>query len=140
MTALDPADAIQVGVYGLLTGDATLAAMAGVYDGAPEQASLPYVVIGEMTSIPAGVHGVEGRETVVVTHTWAKAHGMKPVNDIASRVVRLLQHGHAALDTKVTGHKVWMVSHEFAHTLDDPEPGLRHRVDRFRVWTSQEGA
>lgn len=138
MPALDPADALQVGVYGLLTSDATLVAMAGVFDGPPEGVAYPYVVIGEMTSTPEGVHGVEGRETVVTVHTWARSRGMKAVNDVGARVVRLLHHRHADLNTRVSGHRVWRVSHEFAHALDDPEPELRHRVDRFRVWTSQE--
>lgn len=139
MSAIDPADALQVGLYSVLSADSTLTGLASVYDGVPEGSSPPYVVIGQMTSTPGGVHGVEGRETVVTLHSWAVAKGFKPVNVIGARLVRLLHHGEAALDLATSGHVVWMVRHEFAQTLDDPEPGLRHRVDQFRVWTSQEG-
>lgn len=140
MTAVDPSNALQAGLYALLSGDATLAGLVGgVYDGVPENASPPYVTIGEITSIPDGVHGKEGRQTSVMVHTWTSGDGMAPANAIGARVVALLWHRHAALDAVVSGHDVWRVSHEFAQTMDDPEPHLRHRVDRFRIWSSQSG-
>lgn len=138
MSAVDPADALQVGLYSLLDGDATLTALAGVYDGVPEDAEPPYVVIGEMLSTPDDVHGAEGRQTSVTLHTWARSQSFRPVNAIGARLSALLTHGETALDAVVTGHKVYMIEHEFAQTLVDPEPGIRHRVDRFRVWTAQE--
>ena len=137
MAASDPADALQAGVYALLSADATLTALAGVYDGVPETAEPAWVIIGEMTSLPDGVHGTEGRQTSATIHSWTRSDGFKPTNEIGARVVALLWHQHAALDAAVAGHKVWRVDHEFAQTLDDPEPHLRHRVDRFRIWTSQ---
>lgn len=137
-TANDPADALQVGLYGLLSGDATLAALADVYDGVPEDVEPPYVVIGEMTSLPDGSHGGTGRQTSATLHTWTRAESHRPGNQIGARVVALLTHQPAALDAHVTGHEVWRVAHEFAQTLVDPTPGIRHRVDRFRIWTTQE--
>lgn len=138
MSATDPADAIQAGIYSLLTGDATLGGLVtGVYDGPPEDASLDYVVLGEMTSLPDGTHDAEGRETTAVLHTWTRAESHKPGNTIGARLAALLTHRHADLDPLVAGHKVWRIEHEFAQTLVDPQPGIRHRVDRFRVWSSQ---
>jgi hypothetical protein len=136
--ANDPADALQVGLYSLLSGDATLAALADVYDEVPEDAEPAYVVLGEMLSLPDGAHGAHGRETSAVLHTWTRAPSSRPGNAIGARLVALLARQHAALDAEVTGHTVWMIEHEFAQTLRDPEPGIRHRVDRFRVWTRQE--
>ncbi len=138
MAAVDPADALQEGLYELLSGDATLAGLASVYDGVPEAAEPAWVVIGEMVATPDGVHGLEGRETAATLHTWTRAHSFAPANAIGARLVALLWHRHADLDALVTGHRVWRVEHEFAQTLVDPEPDLRHRVDRFRIWTSQE--
>jgi hypothetical protein len=137
MPATDPADAIQAGVYALLTADTTLDALVtGVHDGlAPEDAERDYVVIGEMTSSPDGSHSGEGRQTVAMLHTWTQAEGFKSANAIGARLVALLWHRHAELDAVVAGHQVWRVDHEFAQTLLDPQPGIRHRVDRFRVWT-----
>lgn len=136
--AADPADAIQAGIFALLSGDATLAALAGVYDGVPEGTEPPYVVIGEMLSSPDGAHDGHGRQTTAVLHTWTRAESHRPGNEIGARLVALLWGQHAALAAVVTGHTVWRVDHEFAQTLDDPEPGIRHRVDHFRIWTSQE--
>jgi hypothetical protein len=138
LSAVDPADALQVGVYQLLTGDSALDALVeGVYDHVPEDAEPDYVVIGEMMSTPDGVHGTEGRQTSAVLHTWTRAESHRPGNQIGARLVALLWHRHADLDALVTGHEVWRIEHEFAQTLVDPEPGIRHRVDRFRIWTSQ---
>lgn len=135
-TASDPADALQVGLYELLTGAPELG--ADVYDDVPEDGEPPYVVIGEMMSTPDGAHNSHGRQTAVTLHTWTRAQSHRPGNQIGGRLVALLTHRHAELDALVDGHTVWSVEHEFAQTLVDPKPGIRHRVDRFRVWTRQE--
>ncbi len=132
--ASDPADALQVGLYELLSSDAELT----VYDDVPDGTDPPYVVIGEMDSAPDGAHGSHGRETAVVLHTWTRAESHRPGNQIGARLAALLTHRAADLDPLVTGHTVWRIEHEFAQTLVDPEPGIRHRVDRFRIWTRQE--
>lgn len=139
MAAIDPADAIQAGIFTLLDGDAALGGLiSGVYDGtAPEDASLDYVVVGEMTAVPDGTHDAEGSQTLAVIHSWSHSEGFAPANAIGARIVALLWHRHAELDAAVAGHKVWRVDHEFAQTLVDPQPGIRHRVDHFRIWSSQ---
>ena len=141
--ASDPADALQVGLYSLLTGDATLDALVvGVYDGTPEDITLDqgegYVVLGEMFSLPEGTHDSTGRETDAVLHTWTRSESFRAPNAIGARLAALLTHQAATLDALVSGHDVWRVAHEFSQTLDDTEPGIRHRIDRFRIWTSQE--
>lgn len=139
MAATDPADALQAGLFALLGGDATLAGLvSGVYDGVPEDKEPAWVTIGDVQSLPDGVHGREGRQTAATIHTWTRGDGYSPTNAIGARIVALLWHRHADLDPLVAGHKVWKVEHEFSQTLGDPEPHIRHRVDRFRIWTSQE--
>lgn len=141
MSAVDPADAIQAGLYALLTDEDTgiLGLVTGVFDGPPEDTELDYVTIGEMIATPDGTHDGEGRQTVVTFHTWTRALSHAPGNEIGARIVALLTHRAADLDAAVDGHTVWRVDHEFSQTLVDPEPGIRHRVDRFRIWSSQEG-
>lgn len=135
---MDPADALQLGIYSRLTSDAPLMSLVtGVYDGVREFGELDYVTIGEMTSSPDGVHGVDGRQTVASIHTWTRAESHAPGNTIAGHVVGLLLHQHVALDSVVSGHRVWRVTHEFAQNFVDPEPHVRHRVDRFRIYTSE---
>lgn len=137
-TYADPGGALQAGLYSRLANDATLTALADVYDGVPEGVEPDYVVIGEFTASPDYAHGSHGRSTSCVLHTWTRAESHVPGNAIGARVAALLNHQHAALDALVAGHTVWRVEHEFSQTLDDPEPGIRHRIDRFRVWTRQE--
>lgn len=138
MATIDPADALQVGIYARLSSDATLVGMVtGFYDGVPESAAFPYVTIGEVTATVDGTHSAPGRAMVATLHTWTRAQSHRPGNQIGARIVALLDHLHFDLDPLVTGHKVWRIVHEFSQTLIDPEPGIRHRVDRFRIFTSQ---
>lgn len=139
--AIDPADSLQVGIYELLTNDATLMALVtGVYDQVPEEATPPYVVIGEMLSTEDSVHNGHGRQTAVMLHTWTRERSFRPGNQAAAQLVALLTRRQDTLDTLVDDHTVYMAAHEFSQTLRDPDPEIRHRVDRFRIWTRQEDA
>lgn len=129
----DPADAIQVGLYQLLSSDPTLR----VRDGIPEDQNPPFVTIGEVMSSPDGSHSTFGRQTTATIHTWTRAESMAPGNAIGDKIGALLSAGEEALDPLVAGHVVWMVMHEYTSTQIDPEPGIRHRIDRFRIYTSQ---
>lgn len=134
----DPADALQAGIYALLSADAGVSALADVYDEVPEDVSAPYVVLGEVVTTDASTHDGQGRETVATLHTWTKARSFKPGNDIGAALVAALDRQAATLDAEVAGHSVWWTRHESAHTMRDPDPTLRHRVDTFRVRTSQD--
>lgn len=139
MTASDPADAVQVGLFTLLDSDVTMSDLTtGIFDDVPEGQPHPYVVIGEALSTPANVHGRHGRQVVSTLHTWTRARSHRPGNQIGARLVALLAQGHAALDPLVDGHSVWMVNHEFHQVLRDPDREIRHRIDRVRIWTSQD--
>ena len=140
MTTSDPADAVQVGIRAVLLGDAQLQVLIGerVYDEPPEDLPFPYVHIGEVTQIPDGTHDRPGRQVAATIHTWAKARSARPVNQIGARIVALLDNGETAVDAATTGHTVWMVKHEFSQTLRDPDRSIRHRIDRVRVYTSQD--
>lgn len=139
--ALDPVDAVQVGLHQLLTGDEILMqalAGEGVYDEVPEGASLDYVVIRDLLSIPDGAHDTHGRQVTATIHTWTLARSNRPGSDIGTRLVALLDHQHAALDALVPGHAVWRIAHEFHQSLPDPNREIRHRIDRFRIYVHQE--
>jgi hypothetical protein len=142
VATVDPTDAVQVGIRAVLLADAALVALLAdaesVWDEPPEEALFPYVHIGEVTSISDGTHSAQGRQVVPTIHTWAKARSARPVNEIGARVVAVLDLQEAALDAAVTGVTVWMVLHEFSQTLRDPDRTIRHRIDRFRIYTSQD--
>nr|WP_281373649.1 DUF3168 domain-containing protein [Haloechinothrix aidingensis] len=122
-----------------MTGDTALMDLVtGVYDEVPEDAELDYVRIGDVQSSPDNTHGRHGRQLVHTIHTWSRARSSRPGNRIGERLVALLARNHAALDTHVAGHAVYLIAHESTQQLRDPEPSIRHRVDRFRIYTAQE--
>lgn len=138
---IDPVQAVQVGIRALLLARSTLTDIIGprsVWDEPPEDESMPYVHIGEATSIPDGVHTGQGRQVAATLHSWAKARSAEAVNEIGVELVAALDHQHAALDAATSGVTVWMVKHEFSQTLRDPDRTIRHRIDRFRIYTTQE--
>lgn len=137
--ATDPAWPVQVGIRQLLTADVQLSGLiVDVYDEPPEDISGDYVTVNDLFSTPDAAHGRHGRQVVATLHTWTRARSNKPGNDIGNRLVALLTRQASDLDTLVDGHTVWMVVHEFHQNLRDPQPGVRHRVDRFRIRTAQE--
>lgn len=139
---IDPCEAVQVGIRAVLLGDAQLVAMLSddqsVWDEPPEDEGYPYVHIGEVTSIIDGTHSGQGRQVVETIHSWARSRTAALVNEIGARVVAALDLQHVALDAAVSGVTVWMVRHEFSQTMRDPDRTIRHRIDRFRIYTSQE--
>lgn len=139
MTVADPSRPLQAGLYALLSGDAELTALAGVYDEVPEDVAGDYVVLGpRKSSIPDDVHGGHGRQNVITIDTWTRARSSIPGDIIGARIVELLAHGQEALDALVVGHTVWMARWESSQSVDDPERELRRRTDQFRISTAQE--
>lgn len=137
--AVDPLTPVQAGLVALLSGDATLAGLSvGVFDEPPESVDMPYVTVRDLVSIPDNTHGRHGRQVTATLHTWTRARSNKPGNEIGARLVALLARQDRALDAVVVGHTVYMVVHEFQQNLTDPEPNIRHRVDRFRIFTTQQ--
>lgn len=138
---IDPLDVVQIGIRTLLLARPTLTAIigaTGVHDEPPEDGPFPYVHIGEATSIPDGTHGGAGRQVAATLHSWARARTARAVNSIGEELVAALDHQAAALDAVTSDVTVWMVRHEFSQTLRDPDREIRHRIDRFRIYTSQE--
>lgn len=132
-----PVHAVQVGIYRRLTGDPVLMGMVvGVYDQVPEGTAYPYVRIGDHLSIPDNDHGGFGREITVTVHVWTRARGNAQGQQIADRIIELLDHQDRSLP--VSGHRVVSVRCEFDQALTDPNPELRHHVIRFRIVTQQE--
>lgn len=144
--ALDTVQPVKVALYGVLTGDSTLIGMlaphprpgagkiGGVYDGAPEGATYPYVDLGEAIETARNRHGGYGADVVVTLHVWSEQRGYKEGLDIVARLRRLLDHRPLTVE----GHQVVSVRHEQTLTLRDPNPELRHLPVRFRITTEQE--
>lgn len=133
-TATTPLLPVQQAFYDRMTGDPTLMAMAGVWDYVPENASHPYVVLGEAIETPRNAHGEFGRETVETLHVWSRSRGFSEALTILSRLVELFDHQPLTVD----GQDMISVRYEFSQALRDPDPEIRHIPIRFRVTTEQQ--
>ena len=140
MISSSPVHPVQVGIYDLLSGDATLTALGveGVYDQVPESAPMDYIRIGDHLSIPDNAHGRFGREITSTIHVWTRARGNASGQAIAARIIELLDHQHGDLSALVDGHRIVSIRLEFDQALTDPNPEIRHHVLRFRIITDQE--
>ena len=129
-----PLGPIQEAVYGVLTGDVTLMGLVtGVFDEVPEGAAMPYVTLGEALEQPDNSHDRFGRQTVLTMHVWVDTRGFSKATDIVERLVALLDHQPLT----IAGHHHVVTRYEFAQTLRDPNPRIRHIPIRFRVLTEQ---
>jgi hypothetical protein len=118
-----------------LNSDSELRALVtGIFDEVPEGQVHPYVVLGEAFETPDNTHDTFGREVVITLHTWSRYRGYAEVLRITDRIITLLDHQPLS----ITGHNVIAVRHEFAQTLRDPDPEIRHVPIRFRVVTEQD--
>lgn len=61
-----------------------------VYDDAPEQASYPYVVMGEMTARDWSDKFEPGQEVHSTKHIWSQYRGKKEVTEMGSAIMEAL--------------------------------------------------
>lgn len=132
----DPSWAVQQAIFDALTGAAALTALlgdgaAGVYDDVPENATFPYVTIGETFLSPFDTKTEIGVEHVVVLHIWSRYEGAKECKQIMTAIYDALNR--AALS--VSGQTVVDSRFTFAQTMRDPDGETRHGIQRFTVWT-----
>lgn len=127
---------LQQAIYTRLSGDSELTSTlgAGVYDHVPDSAAFPYVVIGDITSVPNDTMGLTGRDLTVVVHSWSQAKGMKQIAEIADRVDDLLDRWAPT----VTGWSATKMLNEFGpESFRDPDGISRHGVARYRIHTDK---
>lgn len=126
----DAAFAVQTAVYDRLTGDATLMAVAAaVHDQVPENATFPYLTIGEDTAVDFGTKSEPGQELTLTLHAWSRAHGRKQVKDILARVHALLHEQPLT----VAGFTHVLTRFLSTETFRDPDGLTQHGVARYRI-------
>lgn len=87
--------AVQQALYAKLSGDSVLMDLVtGVYDAVPQQATVPYIVIGdgsaeEMPQVQAMIS-----ECAMALHVWTGGGGRKTALSILNRLHALLHHGN----------------------------------------------
>ncbi|HXV74402.1 MAG TPA: DUF3168 domain-containing protein [Sphingomonadales bacterium] len=130
------AEALQKGVYQLLTGNALLVSgVAGIHDQPDEKAALPMVVIGDATVADNSTKTHEGQAFTLTLHAWSEAAGRMEVKRVMGLVFDALQNASITLD----GHALIQLHFDFAEDFRErlgPRT-LYHGVMRFRALTQR---
>jgi exonuclease III len=124
-------------VTNLLAAHATEVGKKAIYDDVPQleapesEVAFPYVVLGDLTILPADTDSTRGRETTITIHTFSRYFGTKETHEIMDAIRATLDDATLA----IAGEKFVFCFWEFAETLRDPDGRTRHGVQRFRLLT-----
>lgn len=122
----DLALAFQKAVYARLTAAPY---HLTVYDNVPDDATFPYVVIGEDTIIDWSFVGVRGEELTLLLHVWSRSAGRAECKQMLEQIKTALHEQELALET---GHNT-LTRFAFEETLLDEDGRTWHGVIRFRA-------
>ena len=126
--------ALQKGIFNALVNDATLTTLLGgqhVYDDVPQDASFPYLTLGQSVARDWSTGSEDGQEHVLTLHVWSRAGGKKEAHEIVG-AVRDALHDVAL---QLTDHQLVNLRHEFSDTRRDPGGELYHGIVRYRAVT-----
>ena len=123
--------ALQTTIYSTLNGDNTLTNTlgAGVFDEVVENASYPFVSLGEETAVDYSTKDLDGGEFTINIHVWSQYKGAKQTKEIMDRIHDLLHDSSLS----VSGFNLINLRFEFSDILRDPDGVTRHGVMRFRA-------
>lgn len=128
---------LYAALYTALSGAAGLTSALGgsgkVYEGkAPDNAAVPYVVIGDATAVDAGASLRDSQEHTVTIHVWTVEPGKLQLLNIMAAVRAVLHDADLAL----SGGALANLRQEFSNTTGDPDGVSQHGVMRYRAVTT----
>ena len=130
---------LQKAVYAALAADGALIAALGgaaaIHDAAPQQASFPYVLIGETQARDWSTGTEAGAEHMLTLHVWSRHAGKREAYAIADAVRAALDGAMLSLE----GHRLVNLRHEYSELKPDPDGETQHGVLRFRAVTEPLG-
>lgn len=100
-----------------------------VYDNVPQNASFPYVAIGEDTAIEWETDEVKGTESTLTIHIWSRQKSRVQTKTIMGQVYTALSRASLTL----TAGTLVTIDFEFGETLLDADGETRHGIMRFRA-------
>jgi hypothetical protein len=132
-------DPLQLALYTLLTGDATLMALhglTGVFDFVDPTRPFPYIVIGDTHEANDNAFSKERRDMEARIHIYSQAGGWQEANDILNRVCQLIDFPAVALAVSGWAGTPQSLFMEGIPTRD-PDGSTRQLIGRFRIWLEQ---
>jgi hypothetical protein len=118
---------LQQAIYTLLTNDTDVTPT--VYDAVPQEASFPYIVIGDATVADWSTKGNDGTEHDINIHVWSRYDGLKETKQVQSAIHDALHD----VSLTVTGFSHVLCRVDFAEAFVDQDLKTRHGVQRVRV-------
>ena len=126
---------LQARIFALLDGDATLGALVNaIHDNTPDEAPLPYVVIGDDSMSDFGGHTFDGFEGPVTIHAWTEGEGRKANKDILNRIYEILHN----IDIAIPGFTTIVFRCTLSEVLLDPDNRTYHGIQRYNLTVTEE--
>lgn len=130
-TALWP---LQASLYNRLKNDTAVNGKANVYDAVPEGAAMPYVTIGEDTSVPDSTKTYDAEEITHTLHVYSSYNGKKEVKEIMSLVLEASTKESLTLSN---GFIVEMAELDLMQVMEINGSPAKHGVIRMRFKIKQ---
>ncbi len=135
---------VQTGVFTLLVNTSGLTALlangaGSILDHVPTGTVFPYVVIGEVRSVPMDTQSVSGNEVMLTLDTYSRATGMQEARHIMSQIYAALHNAAFTVPNQVLVQcqcleSVTLVEAEGLGRLAQ-DALIRHGSQRFRLIT-----
>ena len=101
----------------------------GVYDHVPQDAQMPYVVVGDDIATPDDTDDSCDSQHGITIHTWSAHRGQRETKEIQQAIYAALHR-----ESLLVGSAVVVDCHlESQETFLDEDGLTRHGVQRFRV-------
>ena len=121
---------LQQAIFSALNVSAVTSDLScGVFDDVPQNASYPYIALGEETAVDFSVKDIQGGYLTVNIHVWSQYKGSKETKQIMDKIHDLLHN----INLSVTGFNLINLRFEFSDIMRDPDGITRHGVMRFRA-------
>ena len=120
---------IQQAIFTQLDNDATLTAVAAVYDNAPQDVAMPYVTIGEDVLSEWDTDTELGMVASVTIHTWSRERGRKQTKTLQGYVYDALDR----VTLSAAGYKFISIDHQSTNSILDTDGLTRHGIQEFKI-------
>jgi len=121
---------LQTTIYSALNVSAITSNLGcGVYDEVLENATYPFISLGEETAIDYSTKDTNGGEYTINIHIWSQYKGAKQTKEIMDKIHDLLHDSNLT----VSGFNLINLRFEFSDIMRDPDGVTRHGVMRFRA-------
>lgn len=105
------------------------AVVSDIYDEVPASATFPYVVLGEVTTVPFDTADSTGEEQTFTIHVWSEYRGRKEVRQIQEHIYDALNRYDLSVGANMVD-----CTQEYSEDFIDTDGIRRHGVQRFRIY------